>query len=149
MAEENFQGEEVIGPNDASDSSGNWLPCLEWTGNEKELPLGGWIAIPGMKVSKFVYRWKVADAEEEQGYVLKKSSEIKKDDILIGAVINNKLYEQVIGGYGPNSIRITLPNTTIQVNRMQWRDRFGTDGLELWALRVKRQEFNPGGIIMG
>jgi hypothetical protein len=137
MADEDFQGGET---------AGNWLPCLDWNGREADLPLGSSGSIPGAKIEKFVYRWKVLDAESEAGFALVKKDQLTAESIIMGAVMNNNSLELMRQTYGPRYITIQPATGGPAITREEWRARYGTDGLELLAIRNKRREFNPGGV---
>jgi hypothetical protein len=120
------------------DADGNWLECLPWDGQEKSLPLGYTTMVPGLGVSKFIKRVEVLDAEEDAGYREIKPSELKPDDIIVGAVINENSTKKVADTYGGDWIRLKEANSGKSLNRLQWQEKFGTDGLELLAIKELR-----------
>lgn len=122
------------------DEDGNWLECLPWEGQEKSLPLGYTVMVPGLDPMKFIKRVEVLDAEEDAGFREVKPSELKKDDIIIGAVINENSTKKVADTYGGDWIRLKDANSGASYNRMEWRDKFGTDGLELLAIKSLRAQ---------
>ena len=127
------------------DSAGDWLPCLEWSGKEADLPLGSSGSIPGADIVKFVYRWKVLDAEAEAGYAIVKKDQLTEDSVIMGAIMNNNSLELMRQTYGPRYIEIKPSIGGPAITREEWRARYGTDALELLAIRNKRREFNPQG----
>lgn len=122
--------------------TGQWLECLPWEGQEASLPLGSTVSVPGLDPMKFIYRVKVLDAEEEDGYRMVKKSELKPDDVIIGAWLNEKSVAEVEKTYGKDWLRIIESNGGGKLNRYQWRDKYGTDGLELLAIRNLRAAQN-------
>ena len=66
----------------------DWIECLPWDGNEKSLPLGGKLLVPGLTPEKLVKSWEVLDAEAEEGSRRVKAADLKPDDIIIGAEMN-------------------------------------------------------------
>lgn len=122
------------------DADGNWLECIPWTGQEAQLPLGYTIVIPGMTLSQLIYRVEVLDAEEEAGYKVVKKSEVKPGDIVIGVELNENSIKKVVDTYGGDWIRIKDANAGKDYNRMTWRDKFGSDGMELCAIKDLRSK---------
>lgn len=121
-----------------SEAVGNWLPCLPWEGQEKSLPAGGNVTIPGLQFRKLVYRVQLLDAEVEEGVRWVKQSEITAADLIIGAKLNENSIKAIERSYGSDWIRITNPNGGKQMSRADWRTEFQTDGLELLAIRDLR-----------
>lgn len=122
------------------DESGNWLECIPWTGQEAQLPLGYTITIPGMTMSQLIYRVEVLDAEELEGFREVKKSEIKPNDVVIGVKLNENSVKKIVDQYGGDWIRIKGSNAGKNYNRMTWRDEFGTDGMELCAIKDLRAQ---------
>ena len=124
--------------NEQGEDAGNWLECLPWDGQEASLPAGGNVTVPGLQFRKLVYRVEVLDAEVEEGSRFIPQSELSPDDVIIGAKLNENSIKRIEANYGPDWIRIADPNGGRQVNRMQWREKHGTDGLALLAIRDLR-----------
>lgn len=125
-------------PLEGEDSSGSWLECIPWTGQEKDLPLGYNTVVPGLDVMTLIKRVEVLDAEEDAGYREVKRSEVKHGDVIIGAVLNEKSTKKICDTYGGSWIRIKDANSGKNYNRIEWKEKFGTDGLELLAIRNLR-----------
>jgi hypothetical protein len=121
-----------------SEAVGNWLECLPWNGQEASLPAGGNVQIPGLSFRKLVYRVQLLDAESEEGYRWVKQAEITPEDLIIGTKLNENSIKAIEQNYGPDWIRIADPNGGKQMSRQAWRDKFGTDGLNLLAIRDLR-----------
>lgn len=128
----------------------NWLECLPWDGDEKSLPLGGEIRAAGLTPERLVYRWIVADPESEEGSrLIPPSAQIGSSDVIIGAVMNEKLIATLVSMYGERFALITDPSTGKKLTRREWYEKYGTDGLALLAVRNKklgaRKPFQLGG----
>ena len=121
-----------------TEAVGNWLECLPWNGQEASLPAGGNVMIPGLSFRKLVYRVELLDAESEEGVKWVKQAEIVPDDLIIGTKLNENSIKAIEANYGPDWIRIADPNGGKQMSRAAWRDKFGTDGLNLLAIRDLR-----------
>ncbi len=120
------------------DGQQNWLECIPWTGQEKDLPLGYTTVVPGLDVMNLIKRVEVMDAEEDAGYRTVKKAEVKKGDVIIGAVLNENTTKKIVETYGGSWIRLKDANSGKNYNRMEWYNKFGTDGLELLAIRNLR-----------
>lgn len=120
------------------DGAGNWLECLPWTGQEKDLPLGYTTKVPGLDVMNLIKRVEVMDAEEDAGYREIKKSQMKPGDVVIGAQLNENTTKKIADTYGGDWIRLKDANSGKNYSRMEWRQKFGTDGLELLAIRNLR-----------
>ena len=120
------------------DADGNWLECLPWTGQEASLPLGYTVMVPGLDPMQFVKRVEVLDAEEDEGYRSVKKSEVKPSDIIVGVEMNEKSIKKVVDTYGGDWIRIKDANSGKNYSRMEWYEKYGTDALELLAIKSLR-----------
>ncbi len=120
------------------DEGENWLPCLPWDGHEKSLPLGYIIQIPNLNPVELVSRWEVLDAESDEGSRLVKAKELKPNDVIIGAKMNEISIKKIEANYGPDWLIIKGASEGNSFNRIAWRDAFKTDGLILLAIREKR-----------
>lgn len=120
------------------DENGNWLECLPFTGQEASLPLGYTVMVPGLTMKQFIYRVEVLDAEELEGFRTVKASELKPGDVIIGVQLNENSVKKVVDTYGGDWIRIKDATAGKDYNRMKWRDKYGTDGMELSAIKDLR-----------
>lgn len=120
------------------DANGNWLECLPFTGQEASLPLGYTVMIPGLTLKQFIYRVEVLDAEELAGYRTVKASELKPGDVIIGVQLNENSVKKVIESYGGDWIRIKDATAGKDYNRAKWWEKYGTDGMELSAIKDLR-----------
>jgi hypothetical protein len=121
-----------------------WLGCLPWDGTEKSLPAGSITVVPNFRAVDLVRRWEILDAEEDEGFREVRSSEIKPDDIIIGAQINENTVARLAGTYGKAFLAGSpagMPG--VRLDRGQWKERFGTDLFELEALKQKRMGLEP------
>ena len=121
-----------------------WLPCVPWTGEERDLPRGGYSKIPGFDPVKLVNRWEVLDAEAEEGSRMVKAAELKPGDLIIGAKMNEKSIKRLVATYGPRFVVLEEADPGLEsagyrkLTCEQWHTKYGTDGLALWAIRNKR-----------
>ena len=126
----------------------NWLECIPWTGMEKDLPVGEQTLIPDFRAVDLVKRWEILDVEEDAGYREVKKAELKPEDKIIGCVINENSFNKVVSTYGPNFFKAANANGGKKYNRWEWKEAFGSDVLELEALKQIRQgnsTFKVGG----
>lgn len=117
-----------------------WLGCLPWDGEEKSLPTGGQIRNPNLGILDFV----------EEYVVLKDGKIIKVKDPKVGKLINVEIYEELfdelVKVYGKRAVVISRsdppkdPNEPFMLTRWEWRDKYKTDGLKLWAIRAANQK---------
>jgi len=127
----------------------DWEMCIPWDGDERSLPLGAEIRIPDLTADKLVQRWKVLDAESDEGVREISTSELGRDHIVIGARMNERLIQHLMQTYGPRAILLIEPDKKQKLTRYEWRDKFGTDGLKLMAIRTIRQRLSGGGVRIG
>lgn len=125
---------------------GSWLDCPCWTGEEKDLPAGEFPKVPDFQAADLVRRWEVLDVEEDEGFRVVKRSEIHPGDIIIGCQINEKAVAKVAATYGPRFVTFMPATGGSRLDRGEWRDAYGTDALELTALKQIRQAITGGGI---
>lgn len=122
----------------------NWLECIAWSGEAKELPLGEETLIPNFRAVDMVRRWEVADVEnEETGIKVVKTSELKPTDVVLGAQINEALFNRAVKTYGRRffvAVRADSKPGESKLDRWQWKERYGTDVLELEALKQVRMK---------
>lgn len=129
---------------DAQVSEDNWLPCLPWDGQEKSLPLGSTVNVKNLDPMKFLKYVSILDVEQDEGFRNIKPSELKTDDVILGTIMNEKAIKMVEKTYGPDWLRIKGADHGENYTREGWRDAFGTDGLELLAIRNLRYSSNGG-----
>lgn len=120
------------------DTGDDWLECIPWTGMEKDLPVGYTTKVPGLNIIKFIKSVEILDGESEEGSRFIKMAERKEGDIIIGVKLNEKSIERVVANYGPSWIVLKHANGGKSYNRLAWRDKYGTDGLALLAIRNLR-----------
>ncbi|MDD1758351.1 MAG: hypothetical protein LUQ22_06425 [Methanotrichaceae archaeon] len=138
MPEENESGEG--GQTTIEDPSGNPLPCIPWTGYEKDLPAGG-ILPAGIMITDLVRWYVILDAESEEGVKLEKPKDVTKDSKLINAIMNEGSI-RALGGSGSKRILIADPDGGRKLTRLEWYNAHHNDGLALWAVRNKRAALN-------
>ncbi|OPX80429.1 MAG: hypothetical protein A4E45_00049 [Methanosaeta sp. PtaB.Bin039] len=110
----------------------DWLACLEFEGEEKNLPTGYQIRSPGLFILDFVAAYIVLDEGEIKSINPWEAGQGVPGKIL-GVVINEKAVKMVQATYGGRGIviegadrsRLTVP---------EWRARFKTDPLALLAI---------------
>jgi hypothetical protein len=133
------------GQTQIEDPDGNFLPCIPWTGFEKDLPAGG-ILPAGIMITDLVRWYIILDAQSDEGFKLVKPDEVTKNMKLINAVINEGSI-RALGGSDSRRILITDPDGGKKLTRMQWYNAHcHSDGLALWAIRNKRMELFGGGV---
>ena len=115
-----------------------WLECVPWSGEEKDLPVGEETRIPGFRAIDLVRRWEVLDVEEESGFRTVKKSELKPTDIIIGAVINENAFDKLIETYGRRFFVAKHTEHKTKMDRWEWKATIGGDVLELEALKQMR-----------
>jgi hypothetical protein len=96
-----------------------WLECLPWDGEEKSLATGGQIRAPGMVVGDFI----------------KTVVKAPKSGAVIAVLIDEDIYSTVIATYGERGVVMAEPDSGNLFTRKEWKDKHGTDGLALWAIR--------------
>jgi len=118
----------------------NWLDGLcEYTGPGHDLPTGGYSKIPNWAPEKIVSTWMTADGSE------KKSDELTKDDVIVGATFNQKTLDAIVATYGKDFYQIREANGGPMMTLDQWQIKYGTNGLGLVAIRNMRTKLvGPG-----
>jgi hypothetical protein len=125
----------------------SWLDGIcEFTGPEADLPLGGYSKIPGWYPEKVAKSWVVMDAESDEGTAIRKTSELKKDDIIIGVNLNPKTLAAIYRTYGPEFYKIKAANGGPWLTPDEWQTDHGTNGLGLVAMRNMRRKLTGGGV---
>lgn len=121
-------------------SDTDWNSCLPWTGEEKDLPLGEQTRIPDFRAIDLVRRWEVLDVEEDAGFREVKTSELKPTDKIIGAKINENAFDKIVTTYGKRFFVAARADAKGNLlDRWQWKEAYGSDVLELEALKQARQ----------
>ena len=138
----NCGAENLLEITEASEDD-NWLECIPWTGNEKDLPLGEWTSIPNFRAVDLVRRWEVLDVEEDAGFREVKKAELKPDDVIIGAIINENSFNKLVENYGKRFFLAKHASSMAQYDRWEWKKAFGTDVLELESLKQIRSGTKP------
>jgi hypothetical protein len=127
----------------------NWLDGIcTYNGQEADLPLGGHSKIPGWYPEKVARSWIVMDAESDEGTAIRKTGELKKDDIIVGVNLNPKTLAAVYSSYGPNFYLIKAANAGPWMTPDEWAKVHPDlpNGLGLVAMRNMRQKISSGGV---
>ena len=125
-----------------------WLECIPWDGTEADLPVGEITTIPDFRAVDLVRRWEVLDVEEDAGFREVKRSELRPTDKIIGCQINEKSVDKVVSTYGKRFFTARRAAGGGQFDRWEWKAAYGSDVLELEALKQIRQNrgvFKIGG----
>lgn len=129
---------------------GNWLKGLcRYDGPASELPLGGYTKISNWKPELLVRTWTVLDVDSEEGYVEKKTSELKKTDIIIGLTMNVKSLEKIVEIYGKDFYQIRDANGGPLMTLDKWQAKYNSNGLGLVAIRNQLYKLHGGGVHFG
>lgn len=128
---------------------GEWEMCIPWDGDERSLPLGAEIRVPDLTADRLVQRWRVLDTEGDGGTREIPPGELRRDHVVIGARMNEILIQSIMQTYGPRALLLIEPDRRQKLTRQEWRDRFGTDGLELLAIKAIRHRLSGGGVRFG
>lgn len=125
-----------------------WLECIPWDGTEADLPVGEITTIPDFRTVDLVRIWEVLDVEEDAGFREVKRAELKPTDKIIGCQINEKSFDKVVSTYGKRFFTAHRAAGGGQFDRWEWKAAYGSDVLELEALKQIRQNrgvFKIGG----
>ena len=118
----------------------DWNECLPWEGEEKDLPVGEQTRIPNFRAVDLVRRFEVLDVEADEGFRVVKPSELKPEDKIIGAQINENAFNKVVETYGRRFfVAAKADGGGKLMDRWEWKEAFKTDVLELEALKQIRQ----------
>lgn len=120
------------------DKEVEWLECLPWDGAAASLPVGEETLIPDFRAVDLVRRWEVLDVEEDEGFRVVKRAELRPDDKIIGCQINENSFKKVVETYGKNFFRAKRGSGGAMMNRWEWKKAYGSDVLELEALKQIR-----------
>jgi hypothetical protein len=88
------------------------------------------------------------DAESDEGVATRKTSELKRDDIIIGVNLNPKTLAAIYSSYGPNFYLIKAANAGPWMTPDEWAKAHPDmpNGLGLVAMRNMRQKLSGGGV---
>jgi hypothetical protein len=118
----------------------NWNECVPWDGEEASLPLGEQTRIPDFRAIDLVRRWEVLAAEEDAGFKVVKTAELKSGDKIIGAQINENSVNAIVRTYGKRFFVAARADAVGKLlDRWEWKAAFGSDVIELEALKQIRQ----------
>ena len=124
-----------------------WLECLPWDGAAASLPVGEETLIPDLRAVDLVRFWEVLDVKCDEGYRVVETEALTQTDKIIGCQINEKAFKRIVQTYGKNFFRAKRGSGGQMMNRWEWRDAYGSDVLELEALKQIRSGltvFNVG-----
>lgn len=129
----------------------NWLEGIcTYTGTGADLPTGGYSKIPGWYPEKIVKSWTVIDVNSDEGDIAeKKTKELARGDIIIGATMNTKTLAAIVSTYGPEFYTIRDANGNNLMSLDQWQEQYHSNGLGLVAIRNMRRKLNGGGVHVG
>lgn len=132
----------------------NWNECLPFEGEEKDLPAGEQTKIPNFRAMDLVKRWEVLDVESDEGFRVVKKDELKPNDVIIGAQINENAVKAVMRAYGKRFLVAARADAKGRLlDRWEWEEatrdpaqpgKPGQDVLELEALKQIRQAQKSG-----
>lgn len=101
--------------------------------------MGEQTRIPNFRAIDLVRVWEVLDAQSDEGFKVVKKSELKPDDIIIGAQINENSVNAIMKAYGKRFfVAARADGKGKMLDRWEWKAAFGTDVLELEALKQQR-----------
>ena len=129
------------------DKEVEWLDCLPWDGAAASLPVGEETLIPDLRAVDLVRFWEVLDVKCDEGYRVVETEALTQTDKIIGCQINEKAFKRIVQTYGKNFFRAKRGSGGQMMNRWEWRDAYGSDVLELEALKQIRSGltvFNVG-----
>ncbi len=114
----------------------NWLVGVcQYTGQGAELPLGGFSKISGWEPQMLVKTWTVIDAEADEGFAEKKTSELRATDLIIGCTMNTKSLEKIVETYGKDFYQVKNANGGPLMTLDKWQAKYHSNGLGLIAIR--------------
>ena len=116
--------------------------CNKWDGKEASLP-AGYQGPAGVTAVKLIKSWEVLDAESDEGFATKKTAELKKGDVILGANPNNNSIARILQTYGSDAFRFTTA-TGDSLHPKDWFDKYQTNAFTLIAIRDKMLELKRG-----
>ena len=129
------------------DKEVEWLDCLPWDGAAASLPVGEETLIPDLRAVDLVRFWEVLDVKCDEGYRVVETEALTQTDKIIGCQINEKAFKRIVQTYGKNFFRAKRGSGGQMMNRWEWKKAYGSDVLELEALKQIRSGltvFNVG-----
>lgn len=128
---------------------GEFDQCVPWDGEEASLPVGEQTKIPNFRAVDLVRRWEVLDVEEDAGFRTVRRAELTANDTIIGCQINENSVAKIVETYGKRFfVAARASGTHSLLDRWEWKAAYGSDVLELEALKQIRQSqkvFKVGG----
>lgn len=122
---------------------GEFDNCVPWAGKEADLPVGEETSVPNFRAIDLVRRWEVLDVEEDAGFRVVKRAEIKPEDKVIGCQINENSFNKMVESYGRKFfVAARAAGLHNKFDRWEWKAAYGSDVLELEALKQVRQNNN-------
>ncbi len=123
----------------------DWLvDCAPWDGREVSLP-SGYQGPAGVTAVKLIKDWVVLDAESESGFTTRKTADLLKDDIIIGANPNNNSIAIILRNYGIDAFRF-IDALGMYYHPDDWFNKYKTNPFALIAIRNKMLELKGGGV---
>lgn len=132
MTDQLINRDETGYPTDGGDG---WLDCVPWTGQEASLPAGFTTTKRDFDIMKIIKKVQIADLESDEEMKWVKVSELKKGDDILDVEIAEKIVKKYYQTFGKDFIRFKGANGGHNYNRLEWRDKFGTDVMKLMAVR--------------
>jgi hypothetical protein len=112
----------------SEDLENDFLGCIPWDGREAELPRGA--SLPrGISADYFAKTWDVKNAVDLE--------------------IDEERVAKVMNVFGKRAIELHLPESNKAVDRWQWKEAKGTDGLLLYIISVWNREKYGRGVVAG
>lgn len=131
-----------------ADREEEWNGCISWDGNERSLPSGGQIRVPGLRIDKLVKKYAIVDTESENGFEEINPEELQPGMAIIDAIINERLFNQLVLSWGKKAIMITPSDRSEPLDRWEWKERFNTDGLKLWVIQNAQRTSQGKGVLI-
>jgi hypothetical protein len=134
------------------DEGDDWLTgdgICDYSGPGADLPTGGYCKIPNWFPEKIAKSWTVIDSLSDEGDIAeKKTKDLVKGDVIIGATLNQKTLTAIVGTYGRDFYKIKTANG-VEMTLDQWQAKYQSNGLGLVAIRNMRRKIGGGGITIG
>ena len=106
--------------------------------------MGGFTKVPGWAPEMVVRTWTVIDAEADEGFSEKKTSELKAEDVIICSNMNTKSIEKLVTIYGKDFYQVRNANGGPLMTLDDWQKKYHTNALGLIALRNITQKLRGG-----
>jgi hypothetical protein len=128
----------------------NWLDGVcNYTGPGADLPLGGYTKISGWAPQILVKTWAILDAEADEGFAEKKTSELKATDIIIGCTMNANSIKKIVEMFGKDFYQIRDANGGPLMTLDKWQAKYHSNGLGLVAIRNMIMKLRGRGVHFG